>query len=212
MNGNSRSDTIPLRDDLGGSSQPTFTLSQEMRAIFSQDMTETQKMVERLLRAGQYTLHDSSHSDYGIGVRNNQQDMYRPLSQEIPGSQQTFCLFLISMYSIVLSQGNSRSNSQEDSIRLDSLYQGFGQNLHQSPSQSTGGLFDPVQSQGWVWILKVIRRYIADLKLERSKTQSIDKKRDIKRPLDRVVRKETIQPKGNNRRRVILLSLVRIKL
>lgn len=97
MSNHSQSNTLRTKEEYLSYSQLGFSLSQETPAFMSQEMTEFQKLGDRLLRAGQSLLSNSNPSDLNGPYRNSQPDMYRLYSQDISLSQQTL-LFLISFY------------------------------------------------------------------------------------------------------------------
>lgn len=97
MSNHNQSNTLRTKEEYLSNSQPGFSLSQETSGFMSQEMTEFQKLGDRLLRAGQSLLSNSNPSDLNGLYRNSQPDVCRLYSQDISPSQQTL-LFLHLFY------------------------------------------------------------------------------------------------------------------
>lgn len=97
MSNNYQSNTPRTKEEYLSNPQSGFSLSQEMPGFMSQEMTEFQKLGDRLLRAGQSLLNNSNSSDLNGLYRNSQPDVCRLYSQDISPSQQTL-LFLHLFY------------------------------------------------------------------------------------------------------------------
>lgn len=90
MNRPNRVNSVQPRWGFDIGSQPTFSFSQGLYNPLSQDMNDTTRIFDSLVRAGQTASQNSSNPYFMGELKSNQQNQSSFQSQELSGSQQTY--------------------------------------------------------------------------------------------------------------------------